>query len=224
MKKLLLSLSLLTLAISLLASPVYAVTATPSPTAAPSSTPAASKKAQDLYDRVATKVAELARTLRRAYTGKIKSLGRTSLVIAAPEGDRSVTTNDATEFYRIRAGSRSETAFANLKVNDDLSIVGTVDPNTLEMAARQIIAKIHRYNIVGTITAVDKDIYTVKEFNGPVSKINLADAVYFKKLEEGKFWAAKLADFKTGATVFIIAYSGSDPSILSALKAVVLVD
>lgn len=176
--------------------------------------------AQDLLDRVATKVADLAGKLRRVYTGKIKSAGTTSYVITTSDGDRTVTTNDVTSFYRIRAGNKTEVNFASLKVGDDIAVIGTIDPNTLEMTAKQIIAKIRRYNVVGTVSEVNKTVSSVQEIGGPKTLIDLEDAVSLKSINpQGQIAAAKISAFRSGDLIFAIAYF-SDPKsdTLSVLK------
>ncbi len=207
-------------------SPALVVGAVSTSSASPSArTKPAEGKAQELLDRVATKVAEMTAQLRRTYGGKISSVSTDSFTLTTPEGDKTVTTSDATSFYRIRAGNRSEITFTNLKKGDDVLVIGTVDPQTTDMTAREIIAKIKRENIVGTITALKKYVATVKEGNGTETQINLSDAVSLKKIDPatGKTPVAKLADFKENSLVMVIAYvSGKDTDPLSALKAVVI--
>ena len=177
---------------------------------------------QDLLDRVATKVAGLASKLRRVYTGKIKSAGTNSYVVTTIDGDKTISTNDVTSFYRIRSGNRTEVNFKSLKPGDDIAAIGTVDPNTTEMSAKQITAKIKRFNIVGTIKSIDKTIYIIQGVNGPLTKIDLSDAVSLKMINiKNQIVPASLENFKQGDLIFAIGYM-SDPSseILSVLKAI----
>jgi hypothetical protein len=179
-----------------------------------------SARAQEILLQVTDKVTQITNTLRRTYGGKIKSVGTASVVITTNEGDKTVVTNDATSFYKIRAGNRGEIGFNNLKAADDLVAIGTIDPANFEMTAKQIIVKVRRYNLVGTITAVSKNIATVKEFAGPESQVDLADAVALKKISGGKIVPAKVADFVANSTIFAIAYLPDPTSgTLSALKA-----
>ncbi len=178
--------------------------------------------AQDLMDRVATKVATLTQKLHKVYVGKIKSVGTTSYVVITKDGDKTVTTNDVTNFYRIRAGNRSEVNFTSLKVGDDIAAAGTIDPQTFEMTAKQIIAKIKRFNIVGVISTIDKTIYTIAEIPGPQTKIDLSDAITLKMINsKNLIVTAKMENFSQGDYIFAIVYF-SDPSnnTLSTLKAI----
>jgi hypothetical protein len=191
--------------------------ATPSPSAA---TPSA--KTQEILDRVTSQVARMSDQLRRTYTGTVKTMGSSSIVLNTPEGDRTVSTNDVTTFFRYRSGTRSETSFSSLKTGDDLAAVGTVDPVNGQMLAFQVIAKVHRFNVVGKIEAVEGKIVTVKEFTGASTKVNLTDSLSLKKNVGTIFSAAQMSDFKVGATVATICYLDSSSKSLSALKAVLV--
>lgn len=164
-----------------------------------------STRSAEIYNKV-LKIAEDT-AVKRTYSGTVKSQGTTSLVITTAEGDKTVTTNDVTSFFRIRAGNRTEINFKALKPGDDLVALGNIDPQTGEMIARQIIAKVKRQNLVGTLNSL--------------GKIDLTDAV-LKRFQNGKIALAKSADFKPESFVFIMAYQ-PDPTSpsLSALKALV---
>lgn len=178
-----------------------------------------SAKAQDLLDRVATKVAQLSEKLQKCYWGKIKTLGARSLVITTENGEKAISTSDVTSFFRVRAGSRTEINFTALKIGDDIAAIGTIDPATTDLTARQIIAKIRRQTVVGKITSIDKDVYTVDSN----TKLDFSDAVLKLASTSGKITPAKIADFKEGSTVFAIAVSPDEKTgVFSVLKALVV--
>ncbi len=185
--------------------------------ATPSATPI-EKKAQDLLDRVATKVAQLATVSKRTYHGKIKTIGSNSYVITTSEGDRTIDTNDATEFYRIKANKTSETNFAGIKKDEDIVAVGAIDAGNKTMTATQVITKIKRLAVVGPIEAITDEIITVKG-----TKVDLADASYQKINSEGKVETATIDDFTKGAIVFLLAHSPED-GVYSSLKALVILN
>ncbi|MCL4397444.1 hypothetical protein M1403_00190 [Patescibacteria group bacterium] len=215
MKKLASLLFLIFLSYILFSRSALAATATPSPSAT------SSARSQEIQDQVNKLVNKLSGDLKRTYTGKIKSVGAASIVISTTEGDRTITTNEVTSLYRITAGKRAEITFSNLKDGDDLAAFGTIDPGNMEMTARQIIVKIHRYNLVGTIKTNEKNVLTVKEFGGPETKVDLTGAILKKNLGT-IFSAAKLADFKPGSTVMVLAYTDPSSPVLSTLKADIL--
>lgn len=176
-----------------------------------------SAKAQDLLDRVATKVAQLSEKLQKSYWGKIKTLGATSIVITTESGEKAIATSDATSFFRIRAGARTEINFAALKIGDDIAAIGQIDPATTDLTARQIITKIKRQNVVGKITAVDKQVITIDSV-----KIDLSDATLKMASSSGKIIPGKISDFKEDAAIFAIAVSPDEKTgIFSVLKALV---
>ncbi len=195
--------------------------ATPSGTATKSAE-TENSKAKELLDRVATKVAELTNRSRKTYTGVIRSLGKTSLVLTTSEGERPVTTNDVTDFYRFRAGKISEVGFSTLKVGDDLAAIGTIDPANNELTAKQIIVKIKRLNVVGVIESLEKSTLTIKDSAGATTKVDLTDAVSLKKITSEEIQTAKLTDFASGSAVAVIAHT-PDPKtgVYSALKALI---
>lgn len=207
--------------------PIQAVAGTSSAatsSAAGTSSAEPSVKAQELLDRVATKVAELTDKLRRTYSGKVTSVGTTSYVVTTTVGgDKTVTTNDVTTFFRIRSGNHTEVNFANIKAKDEITAIGTVDPATGEMTAREIIAKIRRINIVGKIVSVDKTVITLQPSDGPQTNLDLADAVSLRKLDQsGKITTAKISDFAADRFAFIIAYQTGTNSQLTVLRVDVL--
>ncbi len=179
--------------------------------------------AQDILNRVTDKVTEIADQLKKVYVGKITSIGTTSIIITGNDGAKTISTNEATSFYRIRSGSQSEINFSALKKGDELAAMGAVDTGNLEMTARQIIVKVHRYNIVGVIQTNVNNVISVKEFSGPTSQIDISDTPILKKNLGTIFSTAKLSDFKVGSTVLIICYTDpTSTSSLPALKAVIL--
>jgi hypothetical protein len=190
-----------------------AASSTPSATATPSA------RAQEILQRVLAKSAE---TPRHTFLGKIKTLGTSSIVIASPDGDKTISTTNATSFYRYRSGNRTETNFSNLKVGDDLVAIGAVDPASNQMTAFQIVAKVHRYNLIGIIESANNGIISLKEFGGSVSQIDLNDAVTLKKNVGTIFSTAKLPDFKPGVVAAVICYTNPTTSTLSSLRATVV--
>lgn len=180
---------------------------------------AANPRAQEILDRVINTVSTQADQLRRTYVGKIKTLGTSSIVLSTSEGDRTVVTNDVTTYFRYRSGTRSEISFSKLTPGAELVAMGTIDPSNLEMNARQIIAKVHRYNLVGTIQHSRDNIFSIKEFNGPTTDVDFSGALSLKKNLGTLFIPAKISDFKVNSMVFVIGYSDQVSATLSALKA-----
>ena len=201
---------------------VLAVTSTPSATATASAKTASTSgsKVQDLLNRVSDKVTKLTDKMRRTYHGPVKSSSDETYVVTTSEGEKKITTNNATDFFRIKAGKRSTIDFDGIKAGDDIVSIGTIDSQTTDMTAKQVIAKIHRSNFVGTISAVDKSIVTITLPDKTTVKVDLSNALTYEKIVNGKIHTAKLSDFVTESTIFVIAYSpDAKTGIYSSLKA-----
>ncbi len=194
-----------------------------SSSATPSAAAPIGQKAQDLLNQVATKVAQLSLKMQKSYHGQIKSIGDTSFVIGTAARDRTVSTNDATGFFRIRAGKRTEVNFQSFKIGDDIAAVGVIDPVSTDLTARQVIAKVARLNVVGTIKSIDPTNYVITASDGTDVKIDLS-GVPLKKIDaKGKIVSAKPADFALNSEVFAIAVSPDpDTGIYSVLKALTI--
>ncbi len=213
------------LALIVLPVPIRAASSTSSATSTPSAAPI-NPTAQELLDRVATQVAQLANQLQKVYVGTITSVGTSSYIITTPDGDKTVGTNDVTTFYRIRSGNTTSVTFDSLKSGDDISAMGNIDPQTNAMTAREIIAKIKRFNIVGKIATVSGTILTVQPSDGLQTSLDISTATSLKKLDpsSGKTTIAKPGDFKAGNIILAIAYysTASDTPPLAILRAVLL--
>lgn len=194
--------------------------ASPTATTSPTATSSANRARNEILQRLLALSAE---TPRQTYTGKIKTITNTSLIITSPYGDKTITTTNATSFYRFRANTRSEINLSNLKVGDDLAAIGAIDPVSAHMTAFQIIAKTRRYNLIGIIESAENGIISLKEFGGGTSRINLNETPILKKNVGTIFTTANLSDFKPGTVASIICYTDpADNYTLSSLRATVV--
>lgn len=220
MKKFSLLICLISL-ICLIGKPVYAVvTSTPSAKSATTS----GDKVQDLLNRVSDKVTQITEKMRRTYHGSVKTVSTSTITIETSGGNRNIVTNDATDFFRFRAGNKTTIDLKGIKADDDIVAIGTIDPQTTDMTAKQIIAKIHRANFAGTITSMDKSVATITLTDNTQVKVGLDSALTYKKVLDGKIVPAKLADFTINNTIFVIAHSPDlKTEVYSSLKALYIV-
>lgn len=188
-----------------------------------SSSSATSTKAAEIVQAV-QKWADGSANSRKFYVGTIKSVGTSSYMVTTVDGDKTISTNDVTNFYRFKTGKRSDATFKTIKQGEDISAIGTIDPQTGEMTAKQILTKLQRVNVVGKIaTLTEANLATILDSNGKATKVDLSDAGSYKKIDTAnKIAASKLSDFKEGSVVFIMAYANDGTDALSALKAIVL--
>lgn len=195
------------------------------PVLAATATPSSDSKAQDLLDRVATKVAEIAKNFQRPFTGQITSIGGKSIRLSTNEGERTVLVLELTNYYRLKTGARSSIELSGLKIGDDISAIGTLDPSTNELTAKQIIAKTQRVNISGTIAGSDakKGLFTIDTLPNPtVVEVDLN--IPIKKIaSDGAIIKSKYADLKNAKYLWVIGYfdTANKPN-LTALKILAL--
>ncbi len=183
--------------------------------------------AQNLLDRVATKVATLAEKLKKGVAGEITVIGTKTISL----GNQKVLVSEATTYYRIRSGNRTTIEFKNLVKGDDVAVVGTLDSATDDITARQIVAKVQRLAIAGKVTNIDKkkNLYTLS-LNNESKDVEIDLATVVKKLDaKGLLIKGKYTDIVVGDNLVVYGYytlpagrQASQTEPLTTLKAVVL--
>jgi len=144
--------SLLTLSLTITPS-VFAQTATQSAT---------NKKIEDLKDRLATKVAQLRQTSRRAIYGTVKSTSITSFVVETKTKDVKIELTDEIKVIQYLKGERTALTSEDIAKGDLVSVFGDYD-TTLDLlkATIVVIQRPGPERISGTVTARDDKEYTV---------------------------------------------------------------
>ncbi len=138
---------------------VLAVTATPSATP----TSAKTKQIEDLKERLATKVAELRQTQKRAMVGTVKTVTVSTVTIETKTKDIKIELTDDILVYQNLKGTRTKLTINDLEQGDPVVVFGDFD-TTLEIMKAKIIfitgAKPIR--ISGTASAIDKNDFTLQ--------------------------------------------------------------
>ncbi len=148
----------------MLATPVLAAKASPTPTATTSGQTLGDERREqikELRERVATRVAELRAQTRKAFVGTIKSISGNNLTLTTKQGDKIVLTNEETIFLKMGAGGKKSIKFADLVVGQEVAAFGQVDTNNGQMTAKVIVAKVLPLNINGKVMAVDVSAGTI---------------------------------------------------------------
>ncbi len=133
-----------------------------SPTAfAATGTPSA-QKIEDLKDRLATKVAELRQTSRRAIFGTVKSTSITSFVVETKTKDVKIELTDELKVIQYLKGKRTTLTTDDLDKGDAVAVFGQYD-TTLDLlkAAVVFIQSAIPERINGTVTARDEKAFTL---------------------------------------------------------------
>ncbi|MFH0863940.1 MAG: DUF5666 domain-containing protein [Candidatus Gottesmanbacteria bacterium] len=109
---------------------------------------------EQLKDRVATRVAEMRQLMRRAWSGKIKSISESNIIFYTKLGDKTVITDDQTIFIEVGAGGRKKINFNNLKVDQQITVFGLYDEEKGQLTAKVIIVRVLPMNINGKVLEV----------------------------------------------------------------------
>ena len=186
---------------------------------------ASSSAASDLLNKITDKVAQMGQAGKRAYSGKIRSLGKTSINLVSDSTVIFVDTNEATKFYRLKSGIRTNLDFKNLKVNDNVNVIGIYDENTKTLTAKEVIAKIQTYAFSGTITTVSKNGIVLDP--APKDLINLTDLsgtiTMYKLDSKNNLTKAKVTDPGVGDYISILGYDdATSPNVITALKFILI--
>ncbi len=143
---------------------VLAASSTPSATPKPATAEAsdASKKLEDLKERLATKVAELRQTERKALFGSVKSKSVTSLSIETKTKDIKIELTDDIKIAQFIKGKRTALTVDDIDKGDVVTVFGDYDSAIDLLKAKGIFIQ-HAFpkRVSGTISTIDKTDFTV---------------------------------------------------------------
>lgn len=144
---------ILVIASLMMVSSVFAQTATPSAT---------NKKIEDLKDRLATKVAELRQTSRKAIFGTVKSTSLTSFVVETKTKDIKIELTDELKVIQYLKGKRTTLTAEDIAKGDTVAVFGGYD-TTLDLlkAAVVLIQSASPERVSGKVTARDEKAFTL---------------------------------------------------------------
>lgn len=135
------------------------------PTGTPSATPAEAKsqKIEDLKDRLATKVAELRTTERRAIYGTVKSTSISTITVETTTKDVKIELTDDIKVFQNLKGKRTELKIENVEKGDIATVFGQYDTAVEILKAKVIFIQGtgDTQRIFGTITEAKKTDYTL---------------------------------------------------------------
>lgn len=190
---------------------VFAATATPSATPKISTASATTKKIEDLKDRLATKVAELRQTSRRALYGTVKSTSITSFVVETKTKDVKIEMLDEIKVIQYLKGKRTSLTTDDIAKGDLVTIFGEHD-TTLDLLKANIvfIQSADPARVSGVVTARDDQEFTLtmttpqnQSYIIDIEKVTKTFAWDRTKKEIVKSGFTKIA---VGATVHIVGF------------------
>lgn len=139
-------------------SSVWAVAATPSATPTSEKT----KQIEDLKERLATKVAELQQTQKRAITGVVKSTSLSTITVETKNKDVKIELTETITVAQVLARKRTKLTTDDIDEGDRVTVFGDFDA-TLDILKATVIfiqGETPSY-LRGTVTAVSAKDFTI---------------------------------------------------------------
>jgi len=178
---------------------VHAVeTASPSATA----TPVKNQQVEDLKERLATKVAQLRQSERRAIYGTVKATTISTLTIETASKDIKIELTDDIKVFQMLKGKRTALTVEDVAKEDMISVFGDWD-TTVEVLKAKVIF-IHSTSdvmvrVVGTISEAKKADYTITT----TTKDDKTYTVDFETLTKTNVWSKEKGVEKGGFSKLI---------------------
>lgn len=173
----------------------------------PSATPTNAtklKQLEDLKERLATKVAELRQTERRAAFGAIKTITISTFTIEMPTKDIKIELTDDIKVVQYVKGKRTKLAVSDLAVGDLVVVFGDFD-TTLDLLKGKVIfiqnpVDSDLINLSATITDVDEGNFTltVNSHAGPNYTIDI------EKTTKTQLWTKERGIAKGGFSKLLV--------------------
>lgn len=202
MKKSLLIIIFIIVIIIIKTQAVFAATATDS---------AKEAQSQELLQKLATRTAELRAGMRKSLFGEIKSVTADGkIILTTKNGEKTVNTNDSTNFFRISLLGRKEINFSSLVTGEQISVFGLAQEITGEFNTKVVVAKILPVNLIGKVSDIDLK-------NGTLTILTLKQGTFIIDIETATkiYTAAKLklgfSKIKVGDRVFVNGTSPTKP-------------
>jgi hypothetical protein len=135
-----------------------------------------SSQIEDLKERLATKVAELRQTQKKAISGTVKSVSISTVTIETLTSDIKIELTDTIQVFQTINGKRTELTTDDLAKGDSVVVFGDYD-STIELLKAKVIViqDTLPVRVSGTITGIDKLEFTVtvQTTDGPTYTIDI---------------------------------------------------
>lgn len=134
---------------------VWAQTATPS-------AQKSSVKVDDLMDRLATRVAQLSKTQKKAITGTVNTVSISSFTLETATKNYKIELPDTLKVFQMIKGKRTELSQEDIAKGDIVTAFGGYDEtiDTLRASVVWIEPAKPLFKLVGIVDAVDKTDYS----------------------------------------------------------------
>lgn len=130
--------------------------------AATGTTSATTQKIENLKERIATKVAQLKTTQRRAVYGTVKATSITSFTVETPTRDLKIELTDDITVIQYLKGKRTTLALEDIAKGDTVVVFGQFDTTLDLLIARVVfIQGVLPQHAAGTVTGRDDKEFTL---------------------------------------------------------------
>lgn len=152
-------------------------------------------KVDDLKERIATKVAELRQTQKRAIAGSVTETSVSTISVETPTKEVKIELTDDILVYQVIRGKRTKLAIDDVDRGDFVVVFGDHDATLDILAAKLIfIQAIPRERIAGIVTSVDEKAFTFTALAGGNRKV----VVDFEKASILNVWSKEGGIAKAG--------------------------
>jgi hypothetical protein len=158
-------LSLIICIMALLATSVYAQTSTTTPASNPTETPGPTTKASqldDLKERLATKVAQLRQTQRKAIFGSVKTVSVSTVTVETKTSNVKIELTDDIKIFQMLKGERTKLTQDDLTKGDVVTVFGDYDASLDLLKAKVIfIQGTFPKHVSGIVKDVDQKGFVI---------------------------------------------------------------
>ncbi len=202
---------LLTILLATLSTQVAAASTTPTTTPTKVATPSAQTstiKLDKLKERLATKVAELRTSEKRAIFGTVKSKSITTIVVETKTKDIKIELSDDVNVVQYLKGKRTTLALDDIEKGDNVTVYGDYD-TTLELlkATFVLIQSIQPMRVSGTVEATNRGDFslTLKGLDGQTYIIDIESTTKVTRWDNiNKFTKSGFSKMNTSDAIHVI--------------------
>lgn len=201
----------ITLLASTLVTSGVAFAATPTPTSpaptegstqnTPTPTTVKARQIEDLKDRLATKVAELRQTQKKAIAGVVKAISISTITIETKTKDVKIELTDSISVFQILKGKRTKLTTDDLSKGDFVVVFGNYDVTLDVLSAKVIfIQDTPPERTSGSVGAIDTKGFTIT-LNSPANQSIIVD---IEKTTQAFLWTKEGGIAKSGFSKIVV--------------------
>ena len=199
-------------------------------TSSDSATPSSDFKIQELKDKLASRVAELALVSQKVLSGEIKTLSDEKIIIVNDNRETDLNLKDDTAFLEIlRDYATAKIKLDNLKTGQKILSYGAFNSTTNSLNAQFVVFLNETLKITGKIKNVDSENYqlTVSSNGTDVLIDHLTTTKDYLLDKNNKFVRSGFSKFENNQLVYAVGAFDEDKNknkLFSAVRIIILPD